>query len=255
MKIQLLQSELHWLNPEANLNGFSEKIAELGTETDVIFLPEMFSTGFSMQLPQASLLTEEDVLRWMKENAQKCQAAITGSVAISENDRLYNRLLWVQPDHKIERYNKRHLFRMAGEEAVFKAGNERKIIEWKGIRWMPMVCYDLRFPVWSRNDLNYDVLFYVANWPKKRIAQWDRLLAARAIENQCYVIGLNRTGKDGNDVEYNGHSAVYNYLGERITNFEESEKNISADLDISALQQYRQQFPAWKDSDRFEIET
>lgn len=253
MKIHLLQSVLHWLKPEANLKSFSEKIADIGTETDVIILPEMFSTGFSMQFPEGSLLPQDVVLKWMREQALKCDAAITGSVAISENNRLYNRLYWVQPDGVVIHYDKRHLFRMAGEQAVFDAGNERKIIAWRGLQWMPMVCYDLRFPVWSRNDLNYDVLFYVANWPKKRIAQWDRLLAARAIENQSYVIGLNRTGKDGNEVDYNGHSAVYDYLGERINACVESEQNIAAVLDINALHQYRQSFPAWKDRDRFVI--
>lgn len=217
LKITMIQSDLVWENPNANRMIFSEKIASISEATDLIVLPEMFTTGFTMN---AKALAEDETgasVSWMISEAKKHHTAITGSLIISENESYYNRLFFVFPDGNYTTYNKRHTFTLAGEHKTFARGNDQVIVMYKGWKICPLICYDLRFPVWARNTMNYDVLLYVANWPEKRIAAWDALLKARAIENMAYCIGLNRTGEDGNGHPYVGHSAVYDLLGEQVS--------------------------------------
>jgi omega-amidase len=216
-KVTIIQSELEWEDAEVNRQRFSDKIKEIQTKTDLIVLPEMFTTGFSMN---ASDLAEENdgpTLEWLKSEARSNNCAITGSVIIREKGNFYNRLFFVFPDGAWEKYDKRHTFTLAGEHKTYAAGTKRLIVEYLGWKICPLVCYDLRFPVWARNTEDYDLLLYVANWPKKRISAWDALLKARAIENMCYTVGVNRIGFDGNGHEYSGHSAVYDVLGEQIS--------------------------------------
>lgn len=217
LKITIIQSELHWENAEANRTMFSEKIQLIEGETDLIILPEMFSTGFSMNAEKLAEPNDGKTLNWMISEAQKNNCAITGSVIISENDKFYNRLFFVFPDGKYEKYDKKHTFTLAKENEIYTAGTERLIVNYNGWKICPLVCYDLRFPVWARNTEEYDLLIFVANWPKVRTLAWDTLLRARAIENMAYCIGVNRVGFDGNDHEYIGHSAVYDVLGKEIS--------------------------------------
>ena len=220
LKITLLQVPIAWENKEENLRFFSAKIAAIEAPTDLILLPEMFSTGFSMNSALLAETMEGATVNWMKEQAAKKSCVLCGSLIIEENSAYYNRLIWMYPDGSFEVYNKRHLFRMAKENEHYTEGNKKLIVEFKGWKICLLVCYDLRFPVWSRrtSNENYDVLVYVANWPERRIYAWKSVLVARAIENQAYVVGLNRIGKDGNNIEYSGDSIVLNFLGERLTN-------------------------------------
>lgn len=232
LKITIIQSELHWENAEANRAMFSAKIQNIKGETDLIVLPEMFSTGFSMNAEKLAETSDGKTLQWMISEAQKKNCAITGSVIISEKNHFYNRLFFVFPDGSFEKYDKKHTFTLAKENETYKAGNERLIVDYKGWKICPLVCYDLRFPVWARNTKKYDVLIYVANWPKVRTLAWDTLLRARAIENMAYCVGLNRIGFDGNDHEYSGHSAVYDVLGKQIST-DDFEKEFSETLVLS----------------------
>jgi len=217
LKITIIQSELHWENAEANRKMFSEKIQLIESETDLIVLPEMFSTGFSMKAKRLSEPNNGETLKWMISEAKKKNCAITGSVIISEDDKFFNRMFFVFPDGSYEKYDKKHTFTLARENETYDAGTKRLIVDYKGWKICPLVCYDLRFPVWARNTEDYDVLIYVANWPKVRTLAWDTLLRARAIENMTYCIGVNRVGFDGNGHEYIGHSAVYDVLGKQIS--------------------------------------
>lgn len=216
-KITIIQSELHWENAEANRAMFSEKIQNIEGETDLIVLPEMFTTGFSMNAKNLAEENDGETLQWMISEAQKNNSAITGSIIISENGNFYNRLFFVFPDGSFQKYDKKHTFTLAKENETYTAGTERLIVNYKGWKICPLVCYDLRFPVWARNTEEYDVLIYVANWPKVRTLAWDTLLRARAIENMTYCIGVNRVGFDGNNHGYIGHSAVYDVLGKQIS--------------------------------------
>ena len=223
LKVTIIQSHLHWENPVTNRALFSEKIKNISEETQLIILPEMFTTGFTMNAAPLAEDTDGPTLGWMQSTAIEKAAAITGSLIVKENGQYFNRLYFVFPDGTYKQYDKKHTFTLAGEHKTFAAGKERIIVEYKGWKICPLICYDLRFPVWARNTSYYDLLLYVANWPKKRISAWDGLLKARAIENMAYCIGVNRVGLDGNGFEYNGHSAVYDALGERIStaNFEQ----------------------------------
>ena len=218
LKVAFIQSDLAWENPKQNRINFSQKIDSIKESVDLIILPEMFSTGFTMNPESVAETMQGDTVKWMQELATKKQVAITGSVIISEDDKYYNRLLFVDPSGEFETYDKRHTFTLAGEDKVYTAGTDKLIVNYKGWKICPLICYDLRFPVWARNTENYDVLLYVANWPKPRINAWDILLKARAIENMCYCIGVNRVGLDSNNYEYSGNSAVYDVLGEKISN-------------------------------------
>ena len=217
LKVTIIQSDLFWENPDANRRMFSEKIKNIKKKTDLIVLPEMFTTGFTMN---ASLLAESEsgqTLDWMKIQANKKNSAIIGSFIISEKNNFYNRLFFVKPNGDYYTYDKRHNFTLANEHLTYTSGKELLIINFLGWKICPLICYDLRFPVWARNTCDYDVLIYTANWPQKRVNAWDTLLRARAIENMAYCVGVNRTGKDDNSNQYNGHSAIYDVLGKQLT--------------------------------------
>ena len=254
LKVTVIQTELIWENPEENRIHFSKLIGAIKEETNLIVLPEMFTTGFTMN---AAPLAEEEngaTLNWMQKQAKKCNSAITGSVIITENNNYYNRLFFVYPNGEYHTYDKRHTFTLAKEHLTFAAGEKQLIVDLLGWKIYPLICYDLRFPVWARNTQNYDVLLYVANWPERRIAAWDALLKARSIENMTYCIGVNRTGKDGNGHQYIGHSAVYNVLGERVSNqgFEEGFVE-TITLEKSHIESNRKHLRFLNDRDEFTL--
>lgn len=260
LSVSLIQSVLHWEDPQANMAMLEEKIWQLSGPVDVIVLPEMFTTGFTMNASSVAEVMGERTFRWMKQMSAQTGALLLGSFIAKENGRYFNRLLWMEPDGQFKTYDKRHLFRMANEHQAYSPGSVRLVGIWKEWRICPLVCYDLRFPVWSRNGwdaenntMNYDLLIYVANWPSARVTQWDALLKARAIENLSYAVGVNRTGVDGLGIGYDGHSAIYGPRGEVLGFEEEKETILSATLDPKILAQYRSRFPAWMDADSFEI--
>lgn len=212
----MIQSLLVWEHPEQNRLNLFKKIESISQAVDIIVLPEMFTSGFTMNASEVAETMNGETVAWMKDLASKKHSAITGSLVIKENGNFYNRLLFVHPDGKVDTYDKRHTFTLAGEDKVYSSGTKKLIVNYKDWKICPLVCYDLRFPVWARNVENYDVLIYVANWPKARVAAWDALLQARAIENMSYCVGVNRVGLDGNNHEYSGHSAAYDVLGHRM---------------------------------------
>ena len=217
LKVTIIQSSLFWEDKEANLSMFSEKIESIKEEMHLIIFPEMFTTGFTMNAVALAEKEHSKTLNWMQTEAKKNNCALTGSFIVSENNNYYNRLFFVFPNGSYKTYDKRHTFTLAKEHETYTAGNSRLILNYLGWKICPLICYDLRFPVWARNTENYDVLIYVANWPERRINAWDALLKARAIENMAYCIGVNRTGLDGNQHAYIGHSAVYNVLGKQVS--------------------------------------
>lgn len=255
LKIAILQADLIWQNAEQNRRNFSEKIHQINEQVDLIVLPEMFTTGFSMHPQKIGDTMHGETVAWMRKIASEKNAAIAGSVIIFENNNYYNRFLFVHPSGEINFYNKRHLFTLAGEDKVYESGKEKIIVDYKGWKICPLVCYDLRFPVWARNTEDYDLLIYVANWPKTRIAAWDTLLKARAIENMCYTIGVNRVGVDANNYEYNGHSAAFNSLGEQVAETKENkEETVVFTLDKNQSFEIRNKLGFLNDRDTFEIE-
>lgn len=252
LKLALMQSDIHWHEINANLAMYEEKIWQISEEIDVIVLPEMFQTGFTMETRLAEPMNLT-TFKWMKQMSAQKKAVVTGSYIIKEGEKIYNRLVWMQPDGYFHTYDKAHLFRMSAEDQFFDEGMQRLIVEWKGWKICPMICYDLRFPVWARNTkLEYDVLLYVANWPAVRVSAWDALLKARAIENMSYSIGLNRVGIDGKEIVYNGHTGVYGPKGE-LHSFSDEEEVLIVDLDKTALEKYREKFPAQLDADQFQL--
>ena len=254
IKIALLQSNLVWENPIQNRINFSKKIESITESVDIIILPEMFTSGFTMNATAVAETMTGETISWLLASAKKNKCAIMGSLAILEDSAYYNRCVFVEPDGKISTYDKRHTFTLAGEHKVYKTGTEKIIIDFKGWRICPLVCYDLRFPVWARNTDNYVLLIYVANWPKPRINAWDALLKARAIENMSYCIGVNRVGLDANNYEYPGHSACYNVLGERIDNIPEKKEDIQVvTLNKSDIEHYRNKFNFLNDKDNFNL--
>ncbi|MGI9542848.1 MAG: amidohydrolase [Cyclobacteriaceae bacterium] len=258
LNISLIQSELHWHSIEANLAMFEEKIWQLEGKSDVILLPEMFNTGFTMEVSLAEPMNSK-TFRWMHQMASQTGALVLGSYIVKEQGQTFNRLLWMEPNGDFAYYDKRHLFRMAEEHQSFAEGTELLIKSWKGWNICPLICYDLRFPVWSRNRTDgdhpsYDLLIYVANWPQARVQAWDALLKARAIENACYTIGLNRVGTDGNNISYNGHSATYNFKGENVFDAGEQQGLHSFSIEYQSLMAYRKAFPVHLDADDFEID-
>ena len=258
LRIALVQTNLHWQEKTSNLAQLEEKIWNLKGTCDLIVLPEMFPTGFSMDSASLAEPMNLQVHKWMKQLASQIGAVITGSVIISEGGKYFNRLLWVNPDGTTASYDKRHLFRMASENTSFTDGTQLPIFELKGWKICPQICYDLRFPVWSRNrwtegKASYDLLMYVASWPAARISAWDILLPARAIENLSYCLGVNRIGLDGNQIAYNGHSAAFDFKGEKVADLEELEQIQLIQLDHTALADYRSKFPAWQDADTFTL--
>ncbi|MFM2136462.1 MAG: hypothetical protein RL021_1862 [Bacteroidota bacterium] len=257
LRITLLQTPLIWENPEENVKMLEGKIHDLPEGQDLIVLPEMFSSGFTMNAPAVAEPMDGVTMQWMRRAAQKTGAVVTGSLVIESDGKHYNRLIWMCPDGNYRHYDKRHLFALAGEENTYTGGNRRMVFEWKGWRIFPLICYDLRFPIWSRRapDFDYDLLVYVANWPERRRAAWRRLLPARAIENQCYVAAVNRIGEDGNGVPHSGDSVILDYLGDALAEGPAgADCSLQAGLDHSALQQFREQFPFAKDADRFQIQ-
>lgn len=254
LRITIVQTKLHWQEAEANRRMFSEKLAAAAPATDLIMLPEMFTTGFNMNAAELAEAAEGPTLAWMQQQAKQHQAVITGSVIIKEKGNYYNRLLWVRPDGSYAKYDKRHLFRMAKEHHTYAAGSERLVVDLKGWKVCPLVCYDLRFPVWSRNTGNaYDLLLYVANWPKARNQAWRTLLKARAIENLAYVAGLNRVGTDGNGHPYSGDSAIIHPKGYTLLEATEVEGIYTLVLNRQELEDYREAFPAHLDADNFSL--
>ena len=258
LTVALVQTDLYWKDKTANLAMLEEKIWEISEKVDLIILPEMFPTGFSMDASELAEPMNLGICKWMKQMASQTQAVITGSAIINDGGNFFNRLLWVSPNGEISHYDKRHLFRMAKEDETYSPGLELPIFDLKGWKICPQVCYDLRFPVFSRNywkngEAAYDFLFYVASWPATRTSAWDALLPARAIENLCYVAGVNRVGKDGNEIEYVGHSSSFDFKGEVIAHAAEEEKVVLFTLSAEHLESYRAKFPAWMDADNFTI--
>ncbi len=255
MRISLVQDNIYWAEKATNLQKTEVQIASLSGKTDLAVLPEMFTTGFCTdQLILAETMDGESV-KMLKHWAEKYKMAITGSFIASDNNKYYNRAFFVFPDGKIETSDKRHLFTMGGEQNYFSPGEKRLILDYCGFNIFLLVCYDLRFPVWSRNRNNeYDLLIYVANFPENRIRNWDILLKARAIENQTYVCGVNRIGEDGAGISYNGHSILLDYNAKTLLTFPENETSIQTfEIKIEALEVFRNKFSVWKDADKFEI--
>ncbi|QHL89459.1 amidohydrolase [Nibribacter ruber] len=253
MRVSLIQADLRWHDAAANRAKLEEKINQL-SQTDLVILPEMFTTGFSMD---AAALAEEMIgasVAWMKQMAQQTQAVVMGSLIIQDNGLYYNRLLWMRPDGTHAQYDKRHLFRMAGETDVYTAGQERLIVELKGWKICPMVCYDLRFPVWARNTpVCYDVLIFIASWPDRRRFAWTTLLQARAIENLAYTVGVNRVGTDAKGHYYSGDSGVYDLLGATLFHAEHQETVETVTLSRAHLEETRTKLPWHLDADSFEL--
>ena len=252
LKITLLQETLSWMDGEANLRHFDAQLAGL-TGRDLIILPEMFTTGFAMEAAKSSL-PEAQVIEWLHHHARRTDALVGGSAAIQTEHGAVNRFLLVEPDGTLHQYDKRHLFRMADEHHHYRPGEQRQVFEWRGWRILPQICYDLRFPVFSRNRNDYDLALYVANWPAPRALHWQALLLARAIENQAYVAGCNRVGCDGNQHQYSGDSQIISPQGEILSAAEPHQRaRLDAELSLDALNDYRERFPAWQDADRFSL--
>ena len=254
LHVALIQANLEWEKIGENIALFEEKIEALSTEVDLIILPEMFTTGFSMNASELAELPTGSSFRWMQKMAAQMQAAVTGSIITLDNGKYYNRLYFVFPDGAFQKYDKRHTFTLANEHETYASGQKRLIVGYKGWKICPLVCYDLRFPVWSRNSEDYDLLLYVANWPAARIAAWDALLKARAIENMSYCIGVNRVGKDGKELDYIGHSAAYDSLGKKLSKrSEEAEFSEEVVLEKEHLVHVRSQFRFLQDRDQFTL--
>ena len=254
LKITLLQTSLHWQQPDTNRSAIEARFADVTGKTDLILLPEMFTTGFTMAPEGLAEEEQGETLEWMQRHSRLTGAAICGSLIVSSPAGFRNRLYWVTPEGESTYYDKVHLFRMANEHEHYAAGERRLIIAYRGWRIMPQICYDLRFPVWARNRNDYDLLLYVANWPAPRRHAWRTLLQARAIENQSYVAGVNRVGRDGNGVDYSGDSLLVDFKGELMIDRAEGEVFIeTGELDGAALADFRKAFPAWMDADAFSI--
>ena len=276
MRLTIVQSELAWENAAANRNMFARKIAPLAGQTDLVVLPEMFTTGFSMNASALAEPMDGPTVQWMGEQAAKTGAAVTGSFICTENRQYFNRLIFMRPDGTYDLYDKRHLFTLAGEHEFYTPGNKQIVADWMGWRIRPLVCYDLRFPVWSRNAAPHDsgnlpsgttdsgasgqaktgsadLYLYVANWPSRRAHHWRTLLAARAIENQAFVAGVNIVGKDGNGYEYVGDSAIIDFSGQPFVQISGQEGAHTTELSLDSLRQYRQQLPFLQDGDVFQL--
>lgn len=255
MKVALIQSSLSWENPTDNRNHFEEKINALTEKVDLIVLPEMFSTGFTMNPELVFETMKGETVLWLESLAKAKKTAITGSLAIKENDNFYNRLLFVFPSGEMQVYDKRHLFTLAGEDKVYTSGNQKLIVDYLGWKICPLICYDLRFPVFARNTEDYDLLLYVANWPKSRIQAWDILLKARSVENLCYTVAVNRIGLDNNNLEYDGHSQGVDFLGNYILEPQENEGVFMVELNKEKLIETRNKLGFLNDRDVFELKS
>lgn len=254
LKLTLVQRMLHWEDAAANRSQFQEVMAALRGTTDLIVLPEMFTTGFSMRSAELAETMDGATVRWMREQANTLDAALYGSVIIKDGGRCFNRGLFVQPDGQVAVYDKRHLFRFANETDHFSPGRDRVVVEWRGWRLLLQICFDLRFPVFARNRGDYDAILYVANWPEARRFPWSQLLIARAIENQCYVAGVNRVGMDGKGHHYSGDSVLLDPRGQVLGQVAPSQEGIATvTLDHDALEDFRAKFPVALEADDFAL--
>ena len=253
MKVALIQTSLIWENPLENRSHLAQKICGFMEDIDLIVLPEMFSSGFTMEPKNVAEKMDGETVAWLQHLAKAKDCAITGSLVIEEKGNYYNRLVFVYPSGEVEMYDKRHLFTLAGEHQHYAAGKNKLIVEWKGFRICLLVCYDLRFPVFSRNTEDYDLLVYVANWPKPRVNAWDILLKARSVENVCYTIGVNRIGTDHNNHEYVGHSQVVDFLGDYVLEPQEADAVFIIELDKPKLMETRNKLNFLNDRDSFKI--
>jgi omega-amidase len=254
IKITIFQAYLFWENVEKNLQNLALRLSSLREKTDLILLPEMFNTGFTMNVEKCAEKMDGPSMHWLYEMSKKFDCVVAGSLIIEEEDKYYNRFVWMSPDGSFVHYDKRHLFGMAKEDEVFTKGKSRIVLQLKGWKICPMICYDLRFPVWSRNQVDgYDLLVYTASWPDKRSAHWRTLIPARAIENQAFVIGVNRVGYDGNEVYYSGGSMCISPVGDVVYYKPEDEDLYTFTLNPKDLESARTQFPFLKDGDNFSI--
>lgn len=253
LSITTIQTTLFWEDITANLNQLGDKLSALVGVSDIIILPEMFTTGFSMSPAKFAEAPDGKTLNWLKQQAKKTNAVITGSYIVKENSHYYNRLVWMQPDGTFQTYDKKHLFSLSEEPKHYTAGQQKLIVNYKGWKICPLICYDLRFPVWSRNVENYDLLIYVANWPEKRAHHWRSLLMARAIENQSYTVGVNRVGQDGNQFYHSGDTSVMDYAGNLLVHTAHVENNTTIQLDYQKQQDFRNRFRFLADKDAFEL--
>lgn len=261
LRISLIQGETRWHDPAGNRDYYAQLIAPLAGQTDLVILPETFTSGFSNDAIDRAETMEGETVAWIRAQARKLDAAVTGSVQLRAEGGVFNRLLWATPDGELASYDKRHLFRYANEHKRYAAGRERLSVEWKGWRINPQVCYDLRFPVFCRNrfdverpgQLDFDLQIFVANWPAARAHAWRTLLRARAIENLCYVAAVNRAGTDGNELAYSGDSAVIDFLGQPVAELGPGEAISASTISADALAQHRERFPAMLDADRFTL--
>ena len=260
LTITLFQADLIWESKQLNLDHFTEQMSAVA-QSDLMVLPEMFSTGFSMRSEQLAESMDDKTVQWMLARSAELDSIVCGSLIIKDSGNFYNRFIWAKPDGNLQFYDKRHLFRMSEEHQNYSPGNQKIILDINGFKICPQVCYDLRFPVFSSNTQRidgklsaaYDLLLYVANWPAARFTHWRALLQARAIENQAYVIGINRVGTDGNDIAYRGDSCVIDHQGEIVEDMGNQAGILSVTLDKSPLEVYRAKFPAWKDADQYQL--
>jgi len=258
LTITTIQTDLHWEDKAANLQMLEEKINSIKEKTEIVILPEMFTTGFSMKPKELAETMEGETVQWMKRIAATKKIVLTGSVIIKDAGNYYNRLIWMLPNGQYGYYDKRHLFAYAEEDKNYSAGSKRLIASVKGWKINLLVCYDLRFPVWARQQSQpegpeYDLLIYVANWPERRIHAWKTLLQARAIENQCFVAGVNRVGEDANDIQYSGESMIIDAMGEVLYTKKDAEDIFTITLEKSQLENVREKLPFLKDADGFAI--
>ena len=260
LRVSLVQGDTRWHDAAANRDYYGARVRALRGQSDLIVLPETFTSGFSNDAIGRAETMQDESVAWIAALAREVDAVVTGSMVIRDGERVYNRLLWARPDGSVAHYDKRHLFRMAGEHHRYADGHEKLLVELQGWRVCPLVCYDLRFPVWSRNRFDhgagrfdYDLLLYVANWPSARRYAWSTLLRARAIENLSYVAGVNRVGVDGNDLHYAGDSIVLDFLGQPLVELGAQPQSVTVTLSAAALAAHRERFPAQLDADRFEL--
>ncbi len=261
LRVSIVQGETRWHDAAGNRDYYGRLIAPLAGTTDLVVLPETFTSGFSNDAIDKAEGMDGPTVAWMREQAKALDAVVTGSVRLRVGDDVFNRLLWAAPDGELKHYDKRHLFRYAGEHKRYAAGRERLVVELQGWRINPLVCYDLRFPVFARNrygvehkgQLDFDLQIYVANWPSARAYPWKTLLRARAIENLCYVVGVNRVGTDGNGLHYSGDSAVIDFLGHPVSECTDQEVVVTTTLQAAELAAHRERFPAMLDADAFSI--
>jgi omega-amidase len=253
LTVTVVQTELAWQGPATNRHRFGDIIDGLPDGTDLVVLPEMFATGFTMDPVTNAESMDGPTVAWLADVARHKGVTLCGSLVIGAGGKFYNRLIWMSPAGECHTYDKRHLFRMAGEDQQYTAGTSRKLMQLKDWRICPLICYDLRFPVWSRGADAFDLQIFVANWPAARRSAWRALLPARAVENQCYCLGVNRIGTDGNGIAYSGDTLVADFMGNVTLDLGAEERTATVTLDGAALARYREKFPAWRDADAFRL--